>query len=67
MSAEDRDKLWTQEEAEEVPLEGISDEERKKREEEANKKANEEHEETQTVAKRRGTRLLIYGSGFIKG
>lgn len=67
MSAEDRDRIWNQEEAEDTPVEGISEEEKKKREDEASKKANEEHEETQTVAKRRGTRLIIHGTGFIKG
>lgn len=67
LSQEERERLWTQEEAEEVPVEGISEEERKKREDEQQKKASEEHEETQTVAKRRGTRLLIHGTGFIKG
>ena len=38
----------------------------KKKEDEAQKKANEETEESTTVAKRRGTRMYIYGNGFIK-
>ena len=46
--------------------EGISEDEIKKKEDEAAKKANEETEESSTVAKRRGARMYIYGTGFIK-
>lgn len=38
----------------------------KKRDDEAAKKAGEETEESQTVAKRRGVRIYIYGTGFLK-
>lgn len=44
---------------------GTAEEEQKKKEE-RDKKAAEETEETQTIAKRRGVRLYIHGSGFIK-
>lgn len=63
---EDREKLWNQEEPEDALPEGITEEEINKRKEEGLKKANEETEETQTVAKRRGARMYIYGTGFIK-
>lgn len=67
LTAEEREKMWQQEEQEDQGFpEGTPEEEIKKKEEEAAKKANEETEETQTVAKRRGTRLLIHGSGFMK-
>lgn len=58
--------MWNQEEPEELLPEGITEEEINKRKDEGLKKANEETEETQTVAKRRGARLYIYGTGFIK-
>jgi hypothetical protein len=44
---------------------GTPEEEQKKKEE-REKKAVEETEETQTVAKRRGVRVYLHGSGFIK-
>lgn len=44
---------------------GTPEEEQKKKEE-REKKALEETEETQTVAKRRGVRVYLHGSGFIK-
>jgi hypothetical protein len=66
LSVEERDKLWNAEEPEEALPEGLTEEELKKKEDEALKKANEETEETQTMAKRRGAKLCIYGTGFIK-
>jgi hypothetical protein len=62
----ERDKMWKAEE----PLEKVPDdlpaEEVKKREEERLRKAQEETEESQTVPKRRGMKMFIYGSDFCK-
>lgn len=67
LSNDERDKLWNQEEAEDTGYpEGTPEEEIKKKDDEIAKKANEETEEANTVAKRRGTRLLIHGNGFMK-
>lgn len=67
LSAEEREKMWQQEEPEDAGYpEGTTEEEIKKKEDEAQKKANEETEEVNTVAKRRGTRVTIHGSGFMK-
>ena len=44
----------------------MSEEEKKKREEEKAKKILEENEEVNTVAKRKGNRIYIHGSNFIK-
>lgn len=67
LSAEEREKMWQQEEAEDAGYpEGTTEEEIKKKEDEVSKKANEETEEVNTVAKRRGTRVTIHGSGFMK-
>ncbi len=41
-------------------------EEVKKREDEKQKKALEESEESNTVAKRKGVKMFIYGHNFIK-
>lgn len=67
LSQEEKDKLWLQEEAEDTGYpDGTPEEEIKKKDDEAAKKATEETEEANTVAKRRGTRLLIHGTGFMK-
>ena len=63
---EEKDRLWAAEEPEEPLPEGLTEEEVKKREDEAIKKASEETEETQTLAKRRGVRIYIHGTGFLK-
>jgi len=44
----------------------MSEEEKKKKEDEKQKKADEETQETQTLAKRKGYRLAIYGNNFLK-
>jgi hypothetical protein len=65
LTPEEQAAAWTKEEAEVLPAEGASEEDLKKFEEENLKKATEETEETNTVAKRRGTKMFIYGSGFV--
>lgn len=65
-SEEEKQKLWLAEEAIKEPPEGATEEEVKKWEEERAKKIAEEKEEVQTVAKRSGTKLFVYGNGFIK-
>lgn len=58
LSVEDKERVWNQEEAEDMGYpEGTSEEEIKKKEDEAAKKAHEETEESSTVAKRRGARM----------
>jgi hypothetical protein len=58
---------WEAEIAEEVlQTEGASEEEIQKRKEERKKKEDEETEEAKTVSKRKGYKILLYGSGFIK-
>lgn len=64
---EDIQKVWCEPEEEWVAPEGITEEELKKREDELAKKAADETEESQTVAKRRATKMYIYGSGFVQG
>ena len=44
----------------------IPEEERKKREDEKAKKVAEENEEINTVAKRKGNKIYIHGTNFIK-
>jgi hypothetical protein len=62
----EREKLWRAEE----PLEKYPDEmpadEIKKREDEKAKKALEETEESQTVAKRKGYKIFVFGHNFVK-
>lgn len=65
---EDADKvaIWQGEEPEEELPEDITEEEIKKRDEEKAKKAQEETEEVNTVAKRKGYKMYLYGENFIK-
>ena len=49
-----------------LQTEGISEEEIQKRKEERKKKEDEESEEAKTVSKRKGYKILIFGSGFTK-
>lgn len=59
--------MWQQEEPEDQGYpEGTTEEEIKKKEDEAAKKAADETEEANNVAKRRGTRVIIHGNGFMK-
>jgi len=44
----------------------LPEEERKKKDDEKAKKAQEEMEESQTVPKRKGVKMFIYGHNFIK-
>lgn len=44
----------------------ISPEEVKKRDDEKAKKAAEESEESTTVAKRKGCKIFVYGTNFVK-
>ena len=46
--------------------EDLGEEELKKREDEAAKKAAEETEETQTLAKRKGMKMYLYGENLLK-
>ena len=61
----ERDKAWRAEEAEgyaaDMPAEEV-----KKREEEKAKKALEETEESNTVPKRKGVKIFVYGQHFVK-
>lgn len=65
-SEEERNKLWLSEEPVARPPSGAGEEELKKLEEEKAKKIAEENQEVQTVAKRSGTKLYVYGENFIK-
>ena len=64
-SEEEKQKLWIAEEPIQQAPPGASEEEIKKFEEEKAKRIAEEKEEVQTVAKRSGTRMYIYGSNFV--
>ena len=66
MEEEEKTAKWLAEEPEEALPEDLTEEEVKKREDEAAKKAAEETEETQTVAKRKGTKMYLYGENLIK-
>lgn len=57
---------WAREEPEPAYPEGASEDEIKKLDDELAKRANEETEETQLMAKRRGAKMYIHGSGFTK-
>lgn len=65
-SHEEKEAIFNAEEPEEHYPEDMSEEEKKKREEEKAKKILEENEEVNTVAKRKGNRIYIHGSNFIK-
>lgn len=62
----ERDKLWKADEPIEKYPDDLAAEEVKKRDEEKIRKAQEETEESQTVPKRRGTKIFIYGNDFCK-
>ena len=64
---EERVAKWLAEEPEEPLPEDITEEEIKKRDEEKAKRAQEETEEVQTVAKRKGYKMYLYGDNFLKG
>lgn len=65
LTPEEVKAAWIKEEPETCAPEGASEEELKKYDEETLKKATEETEETQTVAKRRGMKIVMHGSGFV--
>lgn len=62
----ERDKLWKADEPIEKYPDDLPAEEVKKRDEEKVRKAQEETEESQTVPKRRGTKIFIFGNDFCK-
>ena len=62
----EREKAWKAEEPIEKYPDDLPAEEIKKRDEEKLRKAQEETEESTTVAKRRGTKIFIYGQDFVK-
>jgi hypothetical protein len=62
----ERDRLWKAEEPIEKYPDDLPADEVKKRDEEKLKRAQEETEESQTVAKRRGIKIVIYGTDFCK-
>lgn len=64
--AHEREKAWRAEEPIEKYPDDLPAEEVKRREEERLKKVQEENEESQTVAKRRGAKIFIYGHDFNK-
>ena len=64
---EERVAKWLAEEPEEPLPEDITEDEIKKREEEKAKRASEETEEVQTVAKRKGYKMYLYGENFLRG
>jgi electron transfer flavoprotein alpha subunit len=64
-SEEEKQKLWIAEEPIQQAPPGASEEEIKKFEEEKAKRIAEEKEEVQTVAKRSGTRMYLYGTNFV--
>lgn len=61
---EEKEALWNAEEPEEVYPEEMPEEERKKRDDEKAKKVHEESEEVNTVAKRKGYKILVHGANF---
>lgn len=63
---EEREKNWLAEQPEEEAGEEKTEEELQKLEEEKQKRAEEETTESTTMAKRKGYRLFIYGSDFVK-
>lgn len=62
----EREKAWRAEEPLEKYPDEITPEEVKKRDDEKAKKAAEETEESTTVAKRKGCKIFVYGSNFVK-
>jgi hypothetical protein len=62
----EREKAWKSEEPLEKYPDDLPAEEVKKRDEEKQRKAQEETEESTTSAKRRGTKIFIYGHDFVK-
>ena len=63
---EQREAEWLAEQPEEELPEEITEEEIAKREEEKAKVAEAETEESTTVAKRKGFRIFVHGTGFMK-
>lgn len=66
LEEEEKAAKWLAEEPEEPLPEDLAEEEIKKREDEAAKKAAEETEETQTLPKRKGTKVYLYGENLLK-
>lgn len=66
LEEEEKAAKWLAEEPEEPLPEDLPEEEIKKREDEAAKRAAEETEETQTVAKRKGTKVHLHGENLLK-
>jgi len=66
LEEEERVTKWLAEEPEEPLPEEITEEEIKKRDEEKTKRATEETEEVQTVAKRKGYKMYLYGDNLLK-
>ena len=65
-SAEEREQIWNSEEPEENLHEDMPEEERKKKDDERAKKVAEENEEVNTLAKRKGNKILIHGANFAR-
>ena len=66
LEEEEKNAKWLAEEPEEPLPEDLPEEEVKKREDEAAKKAAEETEESQTVPKRKGTKMYLHGENLLK-
>lgn len=62
----EKEKAWRAEEPLEKYADDMPAEEVKKREDEKAKKAAEEAEESATVAKRKGCKIFVFGSNFVK-
>lgn len=62
----ERDRLWRAEEPLDRYPDEMPEEEKRKKDEEKHKKAEEESTESQTVAKRKGIKILIHGQNFIR-
>ena len=63
---EEREERWFAEEPIEADPEDMTEDEIKKRDDERTKKEQDESEEVQTLAKRKGYKMYIYGKNFRK-
>ena len=62
---EEKDKAWIAEEPIEPEDPEITEEDKKKKEDECAAKATTETEESQTMPRRVGTKMYIYGNDFL--
>lgn len=65
LEEEEKEKAWLAEEPIEAEDPEITEEEKKKKEDEAAAKATTETEEANSLARRVGTKMFIYGSNFL--